>query len=493
MKRLKKIFFLCFTFIILSNIAYAAVLETTDNTAEAVNIAIGLASDGDTINVIAGDGKADWGANAVTIPNDKALAIIGPGKANLTINLTGNYAFTIMGSASRISGFTFVSPSNSKYTAINAKGQGWRVDHCGYNSIVNSDTVGTASFVFANDLDVSYGAPSGLVDNNTIITGKILIAGGSTFTEMGTIFSSALNLGSDDTVYIEDNVFTTTIDPDTIISLAVDAVYAGSYVFRYNTLVHYDVLTHGLQEYSTRGTRKWEIYGNSFEAKGTAANTMINMKAGTGVIFYNLEVSVSPNDFTYFITLQHERDVDKNQYGAFDDCDGSESCDGNEVGKSGWLCRDQVGAGTDAAAWTNPVEAGPAQGKTPAYFWVNKDTDGNWPDVYNPNDTHIKENRDFYNFDSSFDGSSGCGCGTLANRPATCTVGTAYWVTNQSCSNLTGMVGANPTTPISGTLYKCTAPNTWTEYYKPYTYPHPLRTEESTNPPEKPQNLRIIN
>jgi len=39
------------------------------------------------------------------------------------------------------------------------------------------------------------------------------------------------------------------------------------------------------------------------------------------------------------------------------------------------------------------------------------------------------------------------------------------------------MVGTNPSTPISGTLYKCTSANTWTAYYTPYTYPHPLRLE----------------
>jgi hypothetical protein len=31
----------------------------------------------------------------------------------------------------------------------------------------------------------------------------------------------------------------------------------------------------------------------------------------------------------------------------------------------------------------------------------------------------------------------------------------------------------------SGVLYKCTAPNTWTLYYTPYTYPHPLQTSSS--------------
>ena len=69
----------------------------------------------------------------------------------------------------------------------------------------------------------------------------------------------------------------------------------------------------------------------------------------------------------------------------------------------------------------------------------------------------------------------GVSCGKTENLPATCTVGQGYWATTQSCSDLTGMVGVNPATPISGTLYKCTSTNTWTEFYTPYTYPHPLR------------------
>lgn len=37
------------------------------------------------------------------------------------------------------------------------------------------------------------------------------------------------------------------------------------------------------------------------------------------------------------------------------------------------------------------------------------------------------------------------------------------------------MVGTSPATPIAGTLYRCYPTNTWTAYYTPYTYPHPLR------------------
>ena len=88
----------------------------------------------------------------------------------------------------------------------------------------------------------------------------------------------------------------------------------------------------------------------------------------------------------------------------------------------------------------------------------------------------------------------GVTCGTPSNRPASCSVGAGYWATNQSCSDLTGMVGANPANPISGTLYKCTATNTWTEFYTPYPYPHPLRREVDATipPPPAPTGLRLV-
>ncbi len=102
----------------------------------------------------------------------------------------------------------------------------------------------------------------------------------------------------------------------------------------------------------------------------------------------------------------------------------------------------------------------------------------------------LTENSNFFNYNASCTSSScssGAGCGS-STPTGTCTIGVGYWKTSQSCSNLTGMVGANPATPISGTFYKCTSTNTWTAYYTPYTYPHPLRGS-GLNPPS---NLRII-
>ena len=98
----------------------------------------------------------------------------------------------------------------------------------------------------------------------------------------------------------------------------------------------------------------------------------------------------------------------------------------------------------------------------------------------------LVENREYFKHNESFDGTVGVGCGAIGNRPNTCTTGVGYWATDQSCTDLTGMVGTNPTTPISGTLYKCTATDTWTEYYTPYTYPHSLRGETPPDPEEGP-------
>jgi hypothetical protein len=85
-------------------------------------------------------------------------------------------------------------------------------------------------------------------------------------------------------------------------------------------------------------------------------------------------------------------------------------------------------------------------------------------------------NRDYYaevsrsaqsSTTSPFNGTVGTGYGTLANRPTTCTSGVGYWATDQGNWNQSGSGG-------QGQLYVCTATNTWTLYYTPYTYPHPL-------------------
>lgn len=90
---------------------------------------------------------------------------------------------------------------------------------------------------------------------------------------------------------------------------------------------------------------------------------------------------------------------------------------------------------------------------------------------------HIKPECDYYDAVSNsaqtsrtspFNGASGVGFGTLANRPSICTTnaseqggGVGYWATDTS------------------TLYRCASANTWVLHYQPYVYPHPLVQSQS--------------
>jgi hypothetical protein len=444
---------------------------------ECINYAIKNAKAGATINVTAGSGSVTWPGGAVTIPANKPLKIMGPGRDNLTIILGGHYVFSIdpyVGTpllpAARISGFKFVSPYEAKRVAIHSRGQGWRIDHCAYEGIESTTVSSTSEFVFASANNTTIES-TGLIDNNIIINGKILNGGFGSFSKMSGVWATAPVLGTGGTVYVEDNYI---ISNKAERKLMMDTNYGGRYVFRYNTVVNGWTLAHSLQDDASRGPRSWELYGNTFNTIGSGQG--IGVHAGTGVIFNNAMSGTHSGG----VLFGNERS--NFTIGAAGKCDGTSQWDGN-LDATGWPCRDQIGTGTDASLWSDrTVLPGPAQSLSPAYTWGNfSNATPIYPNVDLEAPTHIKENRDYYRHDTTncaaggASCSKGMGCGTLANRPAACTTGVGYWATNQSCSDMTGMVGANPSTPIAGTLYKCTATNTWTAYYTPYTYPHPLR------------------
>lgn len=111
----------------------------------------------------------------------------------------------------------------------------------------------------------------------------------------------------------------------------------------------------------------------------------------------------------------------------------------------------------ETGGYPAPYQVGRGQNQTPdpAYIWGN----GSAPLELNttgcapPAAGMVQLNRDVYN------------ASTGTSLPGTCTPAAGFWNTN------------------TNTLYTCTATNTWTEYYKPYTYPHPLTQDTAPAPP----------
>lgn len=125
-------------------------------------------------------------------------------------------------------------------------------------------------------------------------------------------------------------------------------------------------------------------------------------------------------------------------------------------------CLDQPGRGQSVglSGGSNrvapPSSGWPSNAPDPIYAW-NNTVGGKLSTVITGKETHVQANRDFYDYNATFNGTSGVGQGLLSARPATCTPLVGYWATDKE------------------TLYQCSSTNTWTIHYAPYTYPHPLQ------------------
>ncbi len=441
------------------------------------------AHNGDTINVASG--TATWSSNIQI--SGKSLAIIGAGTGNTIIN---SDAFTLTNSGSRISGFTFNLTPGSTYFTIEGS-VGFRIDH----NTIKLTSAETAVLAYGQG-----GRPvEGLIDNNNITYGRIVYYGedSSPGTAGSLRWSEPLDIGTSHALYVEDNTITWPNASSGGYLNHMDGNWGCRYVARFNTIIGGRFEAHSLQGNNQRACRLWEIYNNTMTNPSTPSYRPFLIRGGTGVIFHN----TSDGRF-----LNNEIDVDNarssegsiiGQVSTFGMCDGSSYIDGDASGQEGWPCRDQIGRSTDASLWSNYSTAGPVQASYPALIWRNTQPSGEIPVSKNceANDArcarqdtkHLIESRDFYTYRSAFNGTSGVGEGTLAQRPATCTVGVGYWATDQGEWNSRH---AGP----DGELFKCTATNTWTVGYVPYVYPHPLQVGSSIpSAPTTPTNLRVVN
>jgi len=284
--------------------------------------------------------------------------------------------------------------------------------------------------------------------------------------------AAAYEFGNASNFYFEDNAWTPYSQSESFFQAGNGD---GRYAFRYNAMtLPDDTMTsplfdlHGNQSSADSGFGA-ELYGNSVTAPYNGPQHFYAQRGGKSLVFDN------------FVNMSYS--------GA----------------TSTWAIEEHLDSETSF-----PTQAynGQPQHVSDSYYWSNFRNS----EILNPSsETTLyysdlgrdvpMADYDVWLYTASFDGSSGVGCGTLSARPAACATGVGYWATDQSCSDLTGMAGAHPSTPISGTLYRCTAPDTWTAYYTPLPYPHPLRTDCALYPtlcdpagprPRAPTGLTVI-
>lgn len=413
--------------------------------------AINAASAEDTVLVPAG--SCTWSSQ---LSITKGIQLIGAGIGNTVITgnytsgnqplisyspTSGNYQYNYR---FRISGFTFDLNNKSMGIGLGLNGKNApftlqtkiRIDH---NRFLNPLSAGYGGQYIRN-----YGC-RGVIDNNVFELAYYPMkedpGANHTWWQYFTIRPGI----EGDSMYVEDNVFNG-IKTGGIVT---DCQFSGRYVYRYNTITNtassyplFDM--HGNDGTDMCSCFGAEIYGNNVIGN-YALSPFFDHRGGKALVFHNNKQSTN-SSFVINVTEEHP----------------------------------------DSTSPPVTASDGQPQHVSDSYYWNNRrnltETLATVNEVSHNGDIPLV-NRDYWVGKSSFNGTSGMGCGTLAqmNAITTCTDGVAFWATDQSCSDLTGMVGAHPTTPIDGELYKCSN-NTWVSHYKPLDYPHPL-TLSKPNPP----------
>jgi hypothetical protein len=396
----------------------------------------------------------------------KGINLIGTGNPTITSAVAADNlilyepADYTLNTPLRISGFTFdlnsvghgIYLKNSPTdTTIQTK---IRIDN---NSIIN----GGASYQALRS-----GGMRGVVDNNTFTGSNHPFRFSYGAGELWWTNWNGMVFGENDgALYFENN----TIES---VGWVSDCEQGNRQVWRYNNITSSSINGgtlidgHGNQYSTIWACFGNEVYGNLIDLNGSYGK-IVSIRGGKGLAFYNALVDFDTENSNRSAYVYEEEWDYYNQ--TTNNC--GTTPETSSCSKDG-----QPQHPNDTYVWTNRKSY---NGALLTVFLGSNDCDNSVSTNTDPctdlaHGYSINENDEWHQDATSFDGTSGIGCGSALPTPWSCTPGVAFWVTDQSCADITAFVGSSATI-INGILYKCTSANTWTSYYTPYSYPHLLR------------------
>ena len=487
-----------------------------------VNSALQSASAGDTIVLPAGTAawtsSISWTAPAnVTLKGAGTTATGGGDVTVITDNIaSGSPLLSIAASSSgvfRLTGITFQSGTGSTKDngTVTITGPATvRIDHCHINATSSANykaiLLGTAVFGVMDSCILD------LTGTNAIYLTNGRLGVGDT--QGNYEWTLPTNFGASDSFYVEECIINGAPAGTSYSSRVCDGWTSSRIVIRFNDCYQICLSdAHGTGHAGDdRGFRSQEVYCNKATTSAAALSSpqgpnydAVHISSGTAVIWGNSWDQCYKNLYLFDVTRANNNTYNQNAtpagwgYAGTDFNGTGSNWDGGTLNGTdtvyGYPALDQPGRGPgDLLTGTFPSKVNsttgtirwPNQALEPIYLWKNEGSNvSGWGgNVYAIDNNRIVSDRDYYkpasgiqvSPTSPFNGTTGCGWGTLANRPTTCTTGVAYFAIdqgswNKTASNSTGV----QMNGLSGVLYIATATNTWTAAYTPYTYPHPLR------------------
>jgi hypothetical protein len=480
--------------------------------------------DGDIISIPAG--RCTWTGNlnvkftnSVTIQGAGAISATTGGAgitgSDLTALINHNGTNPIMtinaiaGKSLRITGIAFLEDSGGVATyngfiTLGGQSSAFRIDHCHFFILFGGSHGPGIGGGLTGVIDHIY------IDTKQGLTTDIIFNNGQSWQGVNDgygnkVWNDGDHFGTGQFMYVEDSRF---------VGGGMTDCSSGRYVFRYNTILE----SQGFYNHGThtqyRSCRAAEFYHNVFSVT-TFQPDPIQHNGGGTTLFWGNSITGrinGDNGYSRAVDLGDTR-VEAN-YGnpsgypyppngwglcgkrlQTNGLTETSPWDGNSNATTGYPCMDAPARGAGDLLTTynangdgflsiintaTGTRTWPHQVLSPVYIWNNTLTRGILPyGLVGTTDGMLANNRDYYmDFGSggntgSFNGTSGIGQGLLSARPSTCTAGTdpmtgssapgvGFWATDKN------------------TLYVCNPTNTWTAYYTPYTYPHPLTQQSST-------------